>query len=49
MRLSLVLLLALTACGIKAPPLAPLDEPPSSSPALVDPPDAGCCAEGKKK
>jgi hypothetical protein len=43
----LLLLLAGTACGIKAPPRAPLDEPPLSSPALVDTPDAGCC-EAKK-
>ncbi|MDP2276109.1 MAG: hypothetical protein Q8N23_15425 [Archangium sp.] len=33
----------LAGCGIKAPPRPPLDEPPLSSPALVDSPDAGCC------
>ena len=45
--LLLFLLLANTACGIKAPPRPPLDEPPPGSPALVDTPDAGCC--GAKK
>jgi hypothetical protein len=43
-----VLLLGCVACGIKAPPRPPIDESPSSSPAVFDAPDAGCCAEVKK-
>jgi hypothetical protein len=41
-------LVGVTACGIKGPPRAPLDEPPPPAPALVDPPDASCCQELKK-
>lgn len=48
LTLRLVLLFALTACGIKAPPRPPLDEPVSASPVLVDAPDAGCCREEKR-
>ena len=44
----LLLVFAISACGIKAPPRAPLDEEPHDGPALVDTPDAGCCAEVKK-
>lgn len=41
----LALLLCTAACGIKGLPRPPLDEPARATPALVDPPDAGCCQE----
>jgi len=39
--------LLLAACGIKGPPRPPLDEVAPPTPALVAPPDAGCCTEAK--
>jgi predicted small lipoprotein YifL len=41
MRLTLLLLVVtFAACGIKAPPRPPLEQPGST---VVDEPDAGCC------
>lgn len=41
-----LVVLALVGCGIKAPPLPPLDEP-TPAPARADAPDGGCCREAK--
>ncbi|HEY0881568.1 MAG TPA: hypothetical protein VGD87_08565 [Archangium sp.] len=45
MRLALIVLFLASACGIKAPPRPPLDEPVAPRAAA---PDAGCCREGQR-
>lgn len=49
MRWVLVLAVLSLSCGIKGPPLPPIDAPNATTP-LLDPPDAGpCCLDKAPK